>query len=87
MGIATTGQQGSCGTCLQVKVKRHVVLKMTDKRVSVKKQRFFFVVGGPMKHSSLGGNKYVVIYVDDYTRFKVVKLIKKKSDMAAASCL
>ena len=37
-----------------------------------------------MKHSSLGGNSYVVIFVDDCTRFKVVKFVKKKSDTAAA---
>ena len=37
-----------------------------------------------MKHSSLGGNCYVVIFVDDCTRFKVVKFVKKKSDTTAA---
>ena len=37
-----------------------------------------------MKHSSLGGNCSVVIFVDDCTRFKVVKFVKKKSDTTAA---
>ena len=38
-----------------------------------------------MKHSSLGGNTcYIVIFVDNYTRFKVVKFVKKKSDTTAA---
>ena len=37
-----------------------------------------------MKHSSLGGNSYVVIFVDDCTRFKVVKFVEKKSDTTAA---
>ncbi|CAN0139544.1 unnamed protein product, partial [Ascophyllum nodosum] len=37
-----------------------------------------------MKYSSLGGNSYVVIFVDDCTRFKVVKFVKKKSDTTAA---
>ena len=36
-----------------------------------------------MKHSSLGGNSYVVIFVDDCTRFKVVKFVKKKSNTTA----
>ena len=58
--------------------------KMIDEKTSVKGQRFFVDVDGPMKHSSLGGNKYVVIFVDDYIRFKVVKLVKKKSDTTAA---
>ena len=66
MGIETTGQWGACETCFQVKAKRHVVPKKTDERASVKGQRFFVDVGGPMKHSSLGGNNYVVIFVDDF---------------------
>ena len=36
-----------------------------------------------MKHSSLGENSYIVIFVDD-TRFKVVKFVKKKSNTTAA---
>ena len=33
-----------------------------------------------MKHSSLGGNSYVVIFVGGCTRFKVVKFVNKESD-------
>ena len=84
MGIETTGQWGACETCFQVKAKRHAVLKKTDARASMKGQRFFVDVGGPMKHSRLGGNSYVVIFVDECTRFKVVKFVKKKSDTTAA---
>ena len=84
MGIETTGQWGACERCFQVKAKRHAVLKKTDERASVKGQRFFVDVGGPMKHSSLGGNSYVVIFVDECTRFKVVKFVKKKGDTTAA---
>ena len=84
MGIETTGQWGACETCFLAKAKRHAVPKKTDERASVRGQRFFVDVGGPMKHSSLGGNSYVVIFVDDCTRFKVVKFVKKKSDITAA---
>ena len=84
MGIETTGQWGACETCFQAKAKRHAVPKKTDERASVRGQRFFVDVGGPMKHSSLGGNSYVVIFVDDCTRFKVVKFVKRKSDTTAA---
>ena len=84
MGIETTGQWGACETCFQAKTKRHAVPKKTDERASVRGQRFFVDVGGPMKHSSLGGKSYVVIFVDDCTRFKVVKFVKKKSDTTAA---
>ena len=84
MGIETTGQWGACETCFQVKAKRHAVPMKTDERASVRGQRFFLDVGGPMKHSGLGGNSYVVIFVDDFTRFKVVKFVRKKSDTTAA---
>ena len=36
-----------------------------------------------MKHSSLGGKSYVVIFVDDCTRFVVVKFVKKSNTTAA----
>ena len=84
MGIETTCQWGACETCFQAKAKRHAVPKKTDERASVRGQRFFVDVGGPIKHSSLGGNSYVVIFVDDCTRFKVVKFIKKKSATTVA---
>ena len=84
MGIETTGQWGVCETCFQAKAKRHAVPKKTDERASVKRQQFFVDVGGPMKHSSLGGNSYVVIFVDDCTRFKGAKFVKKKSNTTAA---
>ena len=37
-----------------------------------------------MKHSSLSGNSSVVSFMDDCTRFKVVKFVKKKSNTTAA---
>ena len=79
MGIETTGQWGACETCFRAKAKRNAVPKKTDEWVSVKGQSFFVDVGGPMKHSSLGGNSYVVVFVEDCTRFRVAKFVKKKS--------
>ena len=84
MGIETTGQWEACETCFQAKAKRHAMPKKTDERASVRGQRFFVDVGGPMKHSSLGRSSYIVIFVDDCTRFKVIKFVKKKSDTTAA---
>ena len=53
--------------------------KKTDERASVRGQRFFVDVGRPMKHSNLGGNSYAVIFVNDCTRLKVVKFVKKRN--------
>ena len=84
MGIETTGQWGACETCFAAKAKLHAVPKKTDERASVKRQRLFVNVGGPMKHSRLGGNIYVVFFMDDCTRFKVVKFVNKNSNATAA---
>ena len=62
----------------------HAVPKITDKRLSMEGQRLFVDEGGPMKHSSFGGNNYVIIFVDDYTRFKVVEFVKERSHTTAA---
>ena len=75
IGITTTGQWGFCEACLQAQAKRYDVPNMVEERANVKGQRFFVAVGGPMKHSSPVGNNYVVIFVDDYTRLKVVKFV------------
>ena len=59
IGIETTGQwEAACETCFQAKAKRHTVPNKTDERASMRGQRFFADVGGPMKHLSLGGNSY-----------------------------
>ena len=50
----------------------------------MKGQQFFVDVMGSMKHSNLSGNNYVMTFVEDYTRFKVVKFVKKKSDTTTA---
>ena len=84
MGIETTGQWEACETCFQSKVKRHAVPKKTDERASKKEQQLFVDVGGLIKSSSPGGNSSAVIFVDDCTRFKVVKFVKKKSNTTAA---
>ena len=84
MGIEKTGQWGACETCHQAKAKRHAAPKKTDERASVKGHRFLVDVGGPMKHSSLSGNSYIVIFVNDCIRFRVLKFFKEKSNTRAA---
>ena len=36
-----------------------------------------------MPATSLGGSKYVTIFVYDFSRFKIVRFLMKKSDAAA----
>ena len=84
MTVIPTDGWGPCEACSQAKAKRYAMPKMTDKRANVKEKQFYVDVGGPMKHSSFRGNNYVIIFVDDCTRLKVVKFVKNKSDTTAA---
>ena len=83
IGMATMGQWGSCEAYLQVKAKRHTVPRMTGERANLKGQRFFVDVSRSIKHSSLGGNNYAIIFVNDYTCFKMAKFVKKNNTTAA----
>ena len=38
-------------------------------------------VCGPMQTQSVGGNRYFVTFIDDYSRYTVVYFIKKKSEV------
>lgn len=82
------GDGGGCGNrddgaCFHAKAKRHTRPNMTDERASMKGQQFFINVGGPTKHSNLGGKSYVVILVDECTRIKAVTVVTKESDTTA----
>ena len=58
--------------------------KTTDVRARAKGQKLFVDVKGSMNHSSLGGNSYVLIFVDHHTRFKVERFTKNNNDTTAA---
>lgn len=40
-------------------------------------------VGGPQKTSSLNGNRYYIIFIDDYMRFCWINVFKYKSEVAS----
>lgn len=39
---------------------------------------------GPITPASKGGGRYIATFLDDYTKFSVIKVLKNKSDMALA---
>ncbi|KAE8963744.1 hypothetical protein PR002_g29190 [Phytophthora rubi] len=40
-------------------------------------------VMGPMKSTSKGGAKYILTFVDDFSRYVVAYFLKKKSEVAS----
>ena len=68
--------------CSESRVRRYAVPKSTESRTIERAERFFIDVTDPFHVTSLGGNRYAMLCVDDFTRFKFIRLLKHKSDAA-----
>lgn len=77
LGVELTGQGIPCIACSKVKTRRNAVPKPTDTRSNSRAGRFLVNLGRSMPAINLGGSQYVMIYMDDFTRFKIERLLKK----------
>ena len=84
LGVKLSGPWTPCVACSKAKAHRNAVPNSTNIRSIRRAGRLFVDLGGGMPATSLGGIKYVMICVDDFSRFKIVRFLKKKSDAAAA---
>ena len=84
LGVKLSGPWTPCVACSKAKARRNAVPKSTYTRSTRRAGRFFVDLGGSMPATSLGSSKYVMIRVDDFSRFKLVRFLKTKSDAAAA---
>ncbi|CAN0392738.1 unnamed protein product, partial [Ascophyllum nodosum] len=84
LGVELSGQWTPCVASSKAKARRNVWPKSTNTRSISRAGRFFVDLGGSMPATSLGDSKYVMTCVDDSSRFKIVRVLKKKSDAAAA---
>ncbi|TYK03217.1 uncharacterized protein E5676_scaffold298G00290 [Cucumis melo var. makuwa] len=69
-----------CGDCLigkQTKTSHKILKECSTTRVH---ELLHLDLMGPMQIESLGGKKYVLVVVDDYSRFTWVRFLKGKSD-------
>ena len=64
------------GKAKQVRIK-----KETENKASKAGERLFVDISS-INHTSLGGSKYMVLIVDDYTKFHWCRFLKKKNEMA-----
>ena len=63
-------------------MQRYAVPKWTESRANERTERFFIDITGPFHATSLGRNRYTMLCVDDFTRFKFIRFLKHKSDTA-----
>ena len=68
--------------CSEYRVRRYAVSKSAESCTNERAERFFIDITGPFHLNSLGGNRYAVLCVDDFTRFQFIRLLKHKSDAA-----
>ena len=84
MGVQLSGSWRPCVHCSESRVCRYAVPKSTENRADRRAGRLFIDLSGPFHETSLGGNRFVLLCVDDYTRFKIICFLKRKSEAANA---
>lgn len=70
-----------CEDCVEAKQHRNSFKQHVESRSNCKLQIIYSDVCGPMQCESLGGNRYFVSFIDDYTRKTWIYLIKSKSEV------
>ena len=70
-----------CETCQQGKQTKSPFQANQVRRANQKLQLIHTVVCGPMKTDSLSGNRYFLLFIDDYTRMCWVYFIRLKNEV------
>ena len=74
----------NCQGCILGKSVRSVIPKSVDSRSSKLLELVHTDVLGPLEIPSVGGSRYLITFIDDYSRWTVEYAMKSKSD--ALSC-
>jgi hypothetical protein len=85
-GIPITAEQieqakEACETCLKTKLKR-LPFQTSESKAKAPLDLIHMDLCGPLPET-LGEAKYFATFLDDYSGYSVVKMLKKKSDVAA----
>lgn len=56
---------------------RHAVPKSTENRDDRGAGKLFIDLSGPFHETSLGGMKFVTLYIDDFSRYKFLRFLRK----------
>lgn len=61
-------------------MRRHAVPKSTDNRAEKRAVRLFVDLLGSFHETSLGGKRYVILYVDYFSRYNFIRFLRKNED-------
>ena len=79
------GSDGICGSCQAGKHKKTAFSSKPRERAKAPLELVHTDVLGPIRDASLGGARYAIAFTDDYSRWRVVYVMKRKSE--ALACL
>lgn len=79
--VSKTNEDRFCEACTKGKQHRCPYPKTADYRASEPFELIHSDVCGPMSVSSLGGSRYYVTFIDDYSRYTFVYFMKNKSEV------
>ena len=82
--VANTTDEASqasdfCETCALGKISKKPVPKVSDNKATQKLERVYSDVIGPVSPSSIGGNRYAISFIDEFSGYAVVKFMKYKT--------
>ena len=69
-----------CGSCLLGKQARHSFPKATSYRASKALELVHGDLCGPITPSTSAGNRYILVLIDDFSRYMWIALLKEKSE-------
>lgn len=82
MNLGNTKRNFNCKICFSEKMTRAPFSK--SERNSKLLEIIHTDVCGPMRVKSVGGARYIATFIDDYSRWCVIRLLKNKSDVLSA---
>ena len=68
-----------CETCASGKISKKSVPKVSDNKATQKLERVYSDVIGPVSPSSIGGSRYAISFIDEFSGYAVVKIMKYKT--------
>ena len=80
MGIKLTGKLEPCETCTQAKIRQANIPKKKENQVPSRPGYSLFIDISSFKHESMGGKRYWLIVVDEFSDCSHSFFLKRKSD-------
>ena len=79
--VANTTDEASqasdfCETWALGKISKKPVPKMSDNKATLKLERVYSDVIGPVSPSSIGGNRYAISFIDEFSGYAIVNFMK-----------